>query len=329
MAENCDKRQHPENLHPGTMRIISLRMNYMPEAADQIDTLKNPSKAYISRYALGRDYHKLIRKRLASLAKRIESYAIEHAIHPSPSQRPFVDSAPVFERKIAEKAGLGWTGKHTLILNKNEGSWFFLGEIFTNLSLPISTKQHENQCGECSACLKICPTDAFPQPYELDASRCISYLTIEYDGVIAEEFREAIGNRIFGCDDCQVICPWNKPSTKGKEMDFSPRHQLDNIELLSLFQWTEEEFLTRTQGSAIRRTGYRNWLRNISIGLGNANKDLRILEALKNKQESADAVLAEHLDWAIAKQSSTLPTRRKRKAHDPRKKAPKTAPKTA
>ena len=311
LAENTELRINPQVLVEGSLRIISVRLNYLPDDTAPIANLKESKRAYVSRYALGRDYHKLMRKRLAKLGARIEHFANEHKLVASPKTRAFVDSAPVLERPIAKKAGLGWVGKHTLVLNKNQGSWFFLGELFTNIPLPITQKTIEDGCGECSACMQICPTDAFTNAYELDARRCISYLTIEYDGVIPEEFREPIGNRIFGCDDCQLICPWNKTPTCTQEPDFSPRHQLDNITLLELFNWSESVFLENTQGSAIRRTGYRNWLRNIAIALGNAEKDLRILEALKQKKEQVDDVVKEHIDWAIERQLS--PRRRKRK----------------
>lgn len=311
LNENVDKRLEPVRLVEGSSRVISVRLNYFPEDTAPIENLKQSDLAYISRYALGRDYHKLIRKRLVTLGKRIETFANEHAIEPAPHSRAFVDSAPVLERPLAEKAGLGWTGKHTLILNEEEGSWFFLGELFTNIPLPLSDKKHENRCGSCKACLQICPTDAFPSAYELDARRCISYLTIEFDGVIPEEFREPMGNRIFGCDDCQLICPWNKVPTHTTESDFQPRNNFTHSELIELFEWSEEEFLKRTEGSAIRRTGYNNWLRNIAIALGNAEKDLRIVEALKNKQERSDSILREHIDWALERQASSR--RRKRK----------------
>lgn len=317
LEENHEKRLRPELLVPGTLRVISVRMNYLSASADQVALLKSPSKAYISRYALGRDYHKLLRKRLAKLGQKVEQLAEELDIHSAAQTRAFVDSAPVLERPLAKHAGIGWVGKHTLILNKHAGSWFFLGELYTNLPLPIENETAENACGECEACIKICPTDAFPRPYELDASRCISYLTIEHKGSIPLEFREAIGNRIFGCDDCQIICPWNKYAQLSQEDDFRVRHQLDAMELLALFSWTENEFLKKTEGSAIRRTGYSNWRRNIAVALGNAPKDLRIVEALKAAKTSADAMLTEHLDWALERQMSN--TRRKRKLRNPEK----------
>lgn len=295
---------------PGTLRVISVRMDYLPADTDQIQVLKSPEKAYVSRYALGRDYHKLIRKRLSILAKKIEAAA------PGAQQRAFVDSAPVMERPLAEKAGLGWVGKHTLVINAEAGSWFFLGEIMTNLPLPLSQQPQDNQCGDCIACLKVCPTDAFPRPYELDARRCISYLTIENKGPIPEEFREPMGNRVFGCDDCQAICPWNKFARPTQEDDFQPRHGLANSDLLTLFNWNEEQFLSRTEGSAIRRIGYERWLRNLAVGLGNAPSDPNIISALEQRLGTVSDLLDEHLQWALAQQRQPN-RRRKRKIKAP------------
>ena len=304
-----DKRSRPPELHPGTIRVISVRMDYLPADTDQIKILKDPTKAYISRYALGRDYHKLIRKRLATLAKKIEAALPPELIEGQ--QRPFVDSAPVMEKPLADKAGLGWTGKHTLILNSEAGSWFFLGELFTYLPLPVDRSEQPNQCGTCSVCLQVCPTDAFPEPYTLDARRCISYLTIEQKGPIPEEFREPMGNRVFGCDDCQAVCPWNRYAQHTRERDFSPRHDLDRQDLLTLFQWTEAEFLTRTEGSAIRRTGYEGWLRNLAVGLGNAPSDPGIIAALEAKRPLASPMVQEHIDWALQQQAR--PNRRRKR----------------
>jgi len=297
LAEHGDKRWRPEQLLPGTASIISVRMDYLSPDTDMIARLKEGENAYLSRYALGRDYHKLIRKRLATLAKRIE----EHSAHPV-IQRPFVDSAPVMEKPIAEQAGLGWIGKHTLVLNREAGSWFFLGELYTSLELPADTPAAEKQCGNCRACLKICPTDAFPEPYVLDARRCISYLTIENKGPIPLEFREAIGNRVFGCDDCQIICPWNRFAKPTDEKDFSPRHSLDNSKLTTLFQWTEEEFLQRTAGSPIRRIGYERWQRNLAIGLGNAPHSDEIIKVLELALPQASPLVSEHIQWALNQQ---------------------------
>lgn len=310
LAAHGHKRSRPAELLPGTLRVISVRMDYLPGDTQQIKILKDPSKAYVSRYALGRDYHKLIRKRLAQLAERID--AALPVDYPLKGQnRAFVDSAPVMERPLAEKAGLGWAGKHTLIINSSAGSWFFLGEIFTFLPLPVDTPQQPNQCGDCTACLKVCPTDAFPRPYELDARRCISYLTIENKGAIPEEFREPIGNRVFGCDDCQAICPWNKYAQFTGETDFLPRHGLADSDLVALFNWSESEFLARTEGSAIRRIGYEGWLRNLAIGLGNAPSDTNIIHSLQTKRQSATDLVKEHIDWALAQQAN--PTRRRKR----------------
>lgn len=310
MSEHGEKRYHPEQLLPGTQRVITVRMDYLPDQSNMIAVLKDEDKAYISRYALGRDYHKLIRNRLKTLAKEIEK-----AVPDSIIQRPFVDSAPVMEKPLAEKAGLGWVGKHTLVINSEAGSWFFLGEIYTSLLLPIDKSTEKNQCGECNACLKVCPTDAFPEPYVLDASRCISYLTIEHKGSIPEEFREPIGNRVFGCDDCQAICPWNKEAQPTKEKDFSPRHNLDNRELSELFLWTEAEFLKYTEGSPIRRVGYERWLRNLAIGLGNAPSTENIIQALESRMEYPSVLVQEHVQWALEQhaQSTTGKKKRKRK----------------
>ncbi len=314
MEEHKTKRIHPAELHPNTSRIISFRMNYLPPNTEQIKILTSPQKAYISRYALGRDYHKLIRKRLAKIAQNIESYCDNFDKHNDINQRPFVDSAPVLERPFARKSGLGWVGKHTLLINKNEGSWFFLGEIFTNLPLPVNTQIANNECGDCEACLKVCPTDAFPKPYVLDARRCISYLTIENKSSIPEEFREPMGNRVFGCDDCQAICPWNKLAKPTDEMDFHPRHKLDSQELLTLFNWDEKEFLEKTSGSPIRRIGHELWLRNLSIGLGNAPSDLEIKKTLSDKVSQCSPLVAEHVRWALDQQNSDRKRKRKIKA---------------
>ncbi|RYY04655.1 MAG: tRNA epoxyqueuosine(34) reductase QueG [Gammaproteobacteria bacterium] len=313
MAAHDNKRSRPADLVPGTVRVISVRMDYLPGDTQQIKILKDPTKAYISRYTLGRDYHKLIRKRLSVLAKQIDDAL--PADYPKQHEwlnRAFVDSAPVMERPLAEKAGLGWSGKHTLIINSNAGSWFFLGEILTFLPLPVDQSEQPNQCGACSACLKVCPTDAFPQPYELDARRCISYLTIENKGTIPLEFREPIGNRIFGCDDCQAICPWNKYAQFTGETDFLPRHGLADSDLVTLFNWSEAEYLKNTEGSAIRRIGYEGWLRNIAIGLGNAPSDATIIAALNAKRPTVSALVQEHIDWALGQQAKPN-YRRKRK----------------
>jgi epoxyqueuosine reductase len=315
MSEHGEKRYHPEQLLPGTQRVISVRMDYLPDNSNMIAVLKDEDKAYISRYALGRDYHKVIRQRLKTLSKEIEQ-----AVPGSIIQRPYVDSAPVMEKPLAEKAGLGWVGKHTMVINSEAGSWFFLGEIYTSLPLPIDQTAEKDQCGDCKACLKVCPTDAFPKPYVLDARRCISYLTIEHKGSIPVEFREPMGNRVFGCDDCQAVCPWNKEAAPTQEKDFSPRHNLDNRELTELFLWTEAEFLKFTEGSPIRRVGYERWLRNLAVGLGNAPTTGTILDALKVRENYPSSLVQEHVAWAQEQhlKSTTGKKKRKRKIKNPK-----------
>ncbi|WP_193165802.1 tRNA epoxyqueuosine(34) reductase QueG [Microbulbifer hainanensis] len=309
MGAHGEKRWRPDLLEPGTLRAISVRLDYLPPDTEPVRVLKEPGKAYVSRYATGRDYHKLIRKRLAQLAQKIDSYCAEHGI--AAAGRAFTDSAPVMERALAEKAGLGWIGKNCMVINSGAGSWFFLGEIYTNLALPVDGSSEPNQCGDCSACLKVCPTDAFVDPYQLDARRCISYLTIENKGAIPEEFREPMGNRVFGCDDCQIICPWNKFASPTAERDFHPRHGLDDGELLTLFGWSEEEFLRNTEGSAIRRIGHERWQRNLAVALGNAEPQAEILQALEDSLPDATPLVAEHIEWALARLRSGR--RRKRK----------------
>ena len=288
-------RARPDELVPGTLSVISLRMNYLPAGTDMEARLADPEAAYVSRYALGRDYHKMIRKRLQKLAARIAE-----AIGPF-GYRVFTDSAPLLEKALARNAGLGWVGKNTLILNRKAGSWFFLGEILTDLPLPASSEQHRNHCGSCTACLDLCPTRAFVAPHVLDAGRCISYLTIEYKGSIPEELRPLMGNRVFGCDDCQIVCPWNRFAQPTAEQDFMQRHDLDNSSLAGLFLWTEEEFLQRTEGSPIRRSGYEGWLRNLAIGLGNAPSTIPVLEALQARRNHPSELVREHVEWALAR----------------------------
>lgn len=295
MAEHGMKRARPGELLPGTVRVISVRMDYLPPEAKFAKTLKNKHKAYISRYALGRDYHKVLRSRLKQLANQIRD-EVAHL-----ESRPFVDSAPVLEHALAEKAGIGWTGKHSLTLSKDAGSWFFLGELFINLPLPVDQPVEEG-CGNCTACLTICPTQAIVEPYVVDARRCISYLTIEQKGAIPEAFRPLIGNRIYGCDDCQLICPWNRYAHITDEQDFHPRQQLADQELLTLFEWDEETFLKNTEGSAIRRIGFERWQRNLAVGLGNAPYDPNIVEALEHALPTATAMVAEHIIWALVQQ---------------------------
>jgi epoxyqueuosine reductase len=292
MEVHGTKRYHPNQLIPNTLRIISVRMDYLPPSTDMLKVLQNNKMGYISRYALGRDYHKLIRKRLTMLAEKISQQIGTFGF------RVFTDSAPVLEKPLAEKAGLGWIGKHTNLINREAGSWFFLGEIFTDLPLPTDTPV-KNHCGSCSACIDICPTQAIVGPYQLDARRCISYLTIELHGSIPIEFREAIGNRIYGCDDCQLVCPWNRFAKPTAEKEFHPRHGLDSTDLITLFSWTEEAFLKKTEGSAIRRIGYERWLRNIAVALGNAPKDLLITNALKSRLNDPSEIVREHVEWAL------------------------------
>ena len=293
MADHGAMRWTPEELLPGTLRVISVRMDYLPGSDNPQKILDDPERAYISRYALGRDYHKVMRKKLAALAERINKIAGPHNF------RALVDSAPVLERGLAQKAGLGWIGKNTMLINSKAGSWFFLGEIYTNLPLPIDPPQITEHCGSCSACIDICPTQAIVAPHRVDARRCISYLTIELKGSIPEEFRRAIGNRIYGCDDCQLVCPWNKFSEESNEPDFAIRHSLDNISLVDAFMWSEEEFLDKTAGSPIRRIGYERWLRNIAVALGNAPRDEKILNALVIRRKHSSALVREHVEWAI------------------------------
>ena len=303
MGEHGDKRYVVDKLVDHTLRVISVRMDYLADNK-MIAVLKNDNKAYISRYALGRDYHKLIRKRLAELVKRIENELPELQL----SQRPFVDSAPVMEKPLAEQAGLGWIGKNTLLLNRDAGSWFFLGEIYTSLKLPVDQAKQPDRCGNCRACLKVCPTDAFPEPYVLDARKCISYLTIENKDAIPEELRPLMGNRVFGCDDCQIICPWNRFASQTKEDDFTPRHNLDNSDLTTLFTWSPEEFLSNTEGSPIRRIGHERWMRNLAVGLGNASGSEDILKVLEARAQHPSPLVQEHVAWAIAQQQKKLLT---------------------
>lgn len=298
MPRHGRTRARPQELVPGTVRIISARMDYLPpDARDAEEVLADPQLGYVSRYALGRDYHKVMRRRLADLAERI-SAACEGTRY-----RVFVDSGPVLEKAYARNAGLGWIGKHTNVINRNAGSWFFLGEILTDLPLPIDEPATAH-CGSCTACLQVCPTQAIVGPNQLDARRCISYLTIELRGSIPIEFRKPIGNRIYGCDDCQLVCPWNKFARMTREMDFAVRHRLDHAPLTELFAWTEEEFLSRTEGSAIRRIGYACWLRNIAVALGNAPTSPAVIDALDSRREHASELVREHVAWALAQHAS-------------------------
>lgn len=293
MHKHGTKRSRPDELLPGTLRIISVRMNYLPpEARDPMQVLEDANLAYISRYALGRDYHKVIRKRLQKLADQIEQHV------GSFGYRAFVDSAPVLEKALAQKAGLGWTGKHTNLLSEDAGSWFFLGELFTDLPLPVD-QPSSSHCGTCEACIEICPTRAIVAPYKLDARKCISYLTIEHKTSIPVEYRKPMGNRIYGCDDCQLVCPWNKFAKQSPLADFAKRHNLDAISLVELFLWSEQDFLHYTEGSAIRRIGYQQWLRNVAVALGNAPSTPEVVNALLVRKDDASDLVREHVQWAL------------------------------
>ena len=297
MANHGLMRARPNELLPASLRSISVRLNYLPAQAKFAKLLKNPDHAYVSRYALGRDYHKLMRNRLKQLAEKIKQHCEQL------NYRPFVDSAPVLERPLAEKAGLGWVGKHSLLINKQAGSWFFIGELLVDIPLPVDTPQG-NACGRCVSCIKICPTGAIVEPYVVDARRCISYLTIELRTAIPEPMRPLIGNRIYGCDDCQLICPWNSYGQLSKEDDFQARHQLDEVKLLTVFAWDEKTFLTKLQGSPIRRIGFECWQRNIAVALGNAPFSAAIVEALENQLNDATVMVAEHISWALKQQQN-------------------------
>lgn len=312
MHNNHHLRANPEQLVEGAKTIISVRMDYLTQAPTPRAVTDNdyPNQGIIARYARGRDYHKIMRSRLKKLALTIEAMLPEwqHLDIGTETDfifRPFSDSAPIFERPIADAAGLGWTGKHTLLINKQAGSFFVLGELFMSLELPDDEPVKEH-CGSCSACIDICPTQAIIAPYELDASACISYLTIEHDGSIDTKYRRAIGNRIFGCDDCQLICPWNRYANITPVEDFSPRHNLDNSSLLELWQWQEAEFMKKTEGSPLRRTGYVNFLRNIAIGLGNASASEETIDQLRLKLGIHNEMLDEHINWAITEQLDKL-----------------------
>lgn len=296
MRRHGTRRSRPAELVPGTVRVISARMDYLPpRGRDAWSVLRERMLGYVSRYALGRDYHKTLRQRLQRLAERIEQ-----AIGPF-GYRVFVDSAPVLEKALARDAGLGWIGKHTNLLNRHAGSWFFLGELYTDLPLPADHAP-TNHCGSCTACIDICPTHAIVAPYQLDARRCISYLTIEHHGPIPLEFRKAMGNRIYGCDDCQLVCPWNRYARVTAEADFAPRQGLDGAELTRLFAWTRRDFEEQTAGSAIRRIGYERWLRNVAVALGNAPASAEVIAALEARRNSESALVREHVEWALEEQ---------------------------
>lgn len=300
MARHGTKRSRPAELIPGTLRVLTARMDYLPEGHDNaLALLAEGDTGIVSRYALGRDYHKVLRKRLQSLADRIEE-----AVGPF-GYRVFVDSAPVLEKALAEKAGLGWIGKHSNLLDREVGSWFFLGEIYTNLPLPIDQPQSDH-CGDCTRCIDACPTGAIVAPYQVDARRCISYLTIELRTAIPESLRPLMGNRIYGCDDCQAVCPWNRFAQPTTEEDFAPRNGLEAPQLRALFAWEETEFLERTAGSPIRRIGFECWLRNIAVALGNAPASRATFDALSRRSEHPSALVREHVAWAIEQQRQKM-----------------------
>jgi epoxyqueuosine reductase len=294
MAKHGAKRARPAELVPGTLRVISVRMNYYPQhAKDTHEVLADGNRAFVSRYALGRDYHKVLRNRLEKLAQQIRAEVDCQC-------RVFTDSAPVLEVELAQKAHLGWRGKHTLLLSREQGSWFFLGEIYIDLPLPVDAPENDH-CGTCHACIDICPTRAITAPYRLDARRCISYLSIELKGSIPVELRPLIGNRIYGCDDCQLVCPWNRFSHKSVEPDFAVRNGLDDAALTELFAWDEATFHHRLAGSAIYRIGHEQWLRNIAVALGNAPTTPQVVAALQARSQSASPLVREHVAWALQK----------------------------
>ncbi len=297
MARHGTRRSRPAELIPGTLTVISVRMDYLPEPQAALEqALTDPARAFVSRYALGGDYHKVLRRRLQRLADRISA-----KVGPF-GHRVFVDSAPVLEKPLAQKAGLGWIGKHTNLIDRHVGSWFFLGEIYTDLNLPVD-QPAQDHCGRCRACLDVCPTGAIVAPYELDARLCISYLTIEHRGSIPEHLRPLIGNRIYGCDDCQLVCPWNRFARLTQESAFLPRAGLDSATLVELFAWDETTFFERSEGTAIRRIGHRAWLRNLAVALGNGSDSPAVRQALSARASHPDSLVREHVHWAIARHS--------------------------
>lgn len=315
MERHGTRRSRPADLEPGTIRIISVTLDYFPVGIRNAEqTLQDPTLAYVSRYALGRDYHKVLRKRLQMLATRIQEQTGPFGY------RAFVDSAPVMEKAIAQKAGHGWIGKHSNLLSEKAGSWFFLGELYTDLPLPLDAPQPSAHCGSCTACMQACPTQAIVAPYTVDARRCISYHTIELRTSIPVEFRRAMGNRIYGCDDCQLVCPFNKFSEPTQVEDFQVRHGLDGASLVALFAWTKSEFMSRFEGSPIRRIGYRCWLRNLAVALGNAPSNPDILAALESRRNDPDELVQEHVHWAIDEHAQ----RNGRRSDDPSTSAPST-----
>lgn len=297
MHKHGSKRSHPEQLVAGTQRVISVRLDYAPkDIADAEAVLNKDQTGYVSRYALGRDYHKVIRAKLKKLAKRIGEEIGDFGY------RVFTDSAPVLEKALAEKAGAGWIGKHSNLIDSKTGSWFFIGELYIDIPLPVD-KPSKNHCGSCQSCIDLCPTGAIIAPYQVDARLCISYLTIELKDAIPIELRGKMGNRIYGCDDCQLVCPWNKFAQVTKEPDFTPRDVLTDRKLVELFSWSEDDFLKHTEGTAIRRIGYQSWLRNIAVALGNAKKNKEIINALRLRRNDTSELVKEHIDWALQQQA--------------------------
>jgi epoxyqueuosine reductase len=297
MARHGALRTRPAELKPGTLRVISCRMDYADCLEDEAQKLSDGNHAYIAKYARGRDYHKVLRARLQKLCERIADETGEFGY------RVFTDSAPVMEVELAARAGIGWRGKHTLLLSRDAGSWFFLGEIYCDLPLPVDAPEKE-RCGTCQKCIEVCPTQAIRAPYELDARRCISYLTIEHKSAIPEELRPLIGNRVYGCDDCQLVCPWNRFAKLSNEDDFRTRNGLDDASLVDLFAWTEGQFDERMRGSPIRRIGYERWLRNLAVGLGNAPTSLPVVAALRSRADHPSALVREHVRWALSRHAS-------------------------
>ncbi len=299
LGRDVEKRAHPTGLKPDTVSVISVRLDYKPQAEIAEAVLADAEAGYVSRYALGRDYHKLVRSRLLKLGAKLETEIAPHGF------RVLADSAPALEKALARNARLGWIGKNTLLLNRRAGSWFFLGELYTDLVLPRDAEpQAQNHCGSCTACLDVCPTKAFISPYRLDARKCISYLTIEHRGAFPVELRALMGNRIFGCDDCQLVCPWNRYAQTTAEADFTPRNGLDNSRLVELFGWDEATWLARTEGMALRRLDHARWLRNIAIALGNAPRSAEVTEALQARRDHADEAVREHVAWALERHGS-------------------------
>ena len=299
MQRHGTRRSRPDELVPGTLSVISVRMDYLSsDAADMQATLDDKTLAYVSRYALGRDYHKLMRNRLQQLADRVAALVGPFGY------RAFVDSAPVLERALARNAGLGWIGKNAVLIDRHRGSWCFVGELYSDLPLPHDTPETGFYCGTCTRCMDTCPTGAIVAPNRIDARRCISYLTIELHGPIPEELRAAIGNRIFGCDDCQLVCPWNKFAQPSRERDFAPRHGLDRIALIDAFAWNEEQFLARSEGSPLRRIGHERWLRNLAVALGNAPSSPTVIAALQSRRDDLSELVREHVRWALARHGS-------------------------